>query len=81
MTTSAPSRVESRVESGPPCQAMLQCADKCCDPVQCERLAVARVTFHCDTPECDHATLVMLLCAACADEATDCVPAPTRRPL
>ena len=79
MTASAPSRVESRVESGPPCQALLQCEDKCCDPAPCGRPAVARVSFECTTAGCERASHVLLLCASCADQTA--ATQLTRRPL
>jgi hypothetical protein len=70
-----------RVDLEARCEALLQCAEQCCDPMPCEALAVARVSFHCDSPECDRASHVLLLCDDCADQAADCVPPPTRRPL
>ncbi len=62
------------------CEAMLQCVDKCCDPVPCTRAAAARVTFQCGTPGCNHASHVLLLCAVHA-EAAATEPGATRRPL
>jgi hypothetical protein len=59
------------------CEAMLQCVDECCPPVQCTRPATTRVTFPCSTPDCARASHVMVLCGRCADAEPD----TTRRPL
>jgi hypothetical protein len=65
----------------PRCQAMLQCAEACCDPVPCARPASARVTFPCSTPGCQCAYRVLLLCTVCAEQVEDAEPGITRRPL
>jgi hypothetical protein len=63
----------------PRCEALLQCADKCCDPAPCGRPAVARVSFECTTAGCERASHVLLLCASCADQTA--ATQRTRRPL
>lgn len=69
------------LEPEPRCEAMLQCAEQCCQPQPCDRPAAARVSFACRTPTCDRASHVLLLCADCADVAAAGTPPPTRRPL
>ena len=79
MTTTETQPTTTPTDVAGRCEAMLQCEDKCCDPVRCQRPAAARVSFRCDTPECGRASHVLLLCAPCADQT----PATqhTRRPL
>jgi hypothetical protein len=53
----------------PQCQALLQCAEQCCDPQPCERPATTRVSFRCASGQCDHASDLLLLCTVCTTQA------------
>ncbi len=65
----------------PMCEAILQCAEQCCEPFACREPAAARVTFRCASSGCDHAGDLLLLCERHTAEAGDIGRVLARRPL
>lgn len=65
----------------PRCQGMLECPERCCDPVPCPRPAAARVSLACRRNGCDHGADLLLMCERCSEHADAIGPVLARRPL